>query len=153
MSYIRTLLAWGVLPLSRDADGLFYIPSSLGQNLFWLEFLCIYNFMTPTYFRFKLRKPFTPTYRCLPVYKGISCNHFVYIAGTSGSVKLGSDRVTGSLVGETWVLSQVASYQRLWKWHLIPPCLTLSNIWYVSRVKWSNPEKGVAPSSTPWCSS
>ena len=35
---------------------------------------------------------------------------------------------------------------------MIPPCLTLSNIRYVSRVKWSNPGKGVAPSSTPWCS-
>ena len=33
------------------------------------------------------------------------------------------------------------------------PCLTLSNIRYVSRVKWNNPGKGVAPSPTPWCSS
>ena len=39
------------------------------------------------------------------------------------------------------------------KWYLIPPCLTLSIIRYVSRVKWSNPEKGVAPSPTPLCSS
>ena len=31
--------------------------------------------------------------------------------------------------------------------------LTLSNIRYVSRVKWSNPRKGVAPSLTPRCSS
>ena len=46
---------------------------------------------------------------------------------------------------ETCVQSQVTSYQRLLKWHLIPPCLTLSNIRYVSRVKWSNPGKGVAP--------
>ena len=37
------------------------------------------------------------------------------------------------IVRETWLQSQVASYQRLWKWHLIPPCLTLSNIWYTSR--------------------
>ncbi len=37
------------------------------------------------------------------------------------------------------------------KWYLMPPCLTLSNIRYVSRVKWSNPGKGVAPSPTPWC--
>ena len=44
-------------------------------------------------------------------------------------------------------------YQRLLKWYLIPLCLTLSNIRYVSRVKWSNSEKGVAPSSTPYCSS
>ena len=54
---------------------------------------------------------------------------------------------------ETWVQSQVASYQKLKKWYLIPPCLTLSNIRYVSRVKWSNPGKGVAPSPTPRCSS
>ena len=33
------------------------------------------------------------------------------------------------------------------------PCLTISNIKYVSRVKWSNQRKGVAPSPTPWCSS
>ena len=51
------------------------------------------------------------------------------------------------------VLSLVASYQRLLKWYLIPPSLTLSNIRYVSRVKMSNPGKGVAPSSTPLCSS
>ena len=57
------------------------------------------------------------------------------------------------MVRETWVQSQVESYKRLLKWHLIPPCLTLSNIRYVSRVKWSNPRKGVAPSPKPWCSS
>ena len=39
------------------------------------------------------------------------------------------------------------------KWYLIPPCLTLGNIRYVSRVKWSNPGKGVVSSPTPWCSS
>ena len=39
------------------------------------------------------------------------------------------------------------------KWYLIPPCLTLSNIRYIFRVKWSNPGKGVAPSATPRCSS
>ena len=37
--------------------------------------------------------------------------------------------------------------------YLIPPCLTLSNVRYVSRVKWSNPGKGVVPSPTPRCSS
>ena len=35
----------------------------------------------------------------------------------------------------------------------MPPCLTLSIIRYGSRVKWSSPGKGVAPSPTPWCSS
>ena len=39
------------------------------------------------------------------------------------------------------------------KWSLIPPCLTLSNIKYVSRIKWSNPGKGVAPFHTLRCSS
>ena len=46
---------------------------------------------------------------------------------------------------ETGVQSQVESYQRLKKWYLISPCLTLNIIRYVSRVKWSNP--------IPWCSS
>ena len=36
---------------------------------------------------------------------------------------------------------------------MIPPCLTLSNVRYISRVKWSNPGKGVAPSLTPRCCS
>ena len=58
-----------------------------------------------------------------------------------------------SMVRETWVQSQVMSYQRLLKWYLIPPCLTLSNIRYASRVKWSNPGNGIAPSPTLWCSS
>ena len=36
---------------------------------------------------------------------------------------------------------------------MIPPCLTLSNIRHATRVKWSNPGKGVAPSPTPRCCS
>ena len=43
--------------------------------------------------------------------------------------------------------------QKLKKWYLLPPCLTLSYIRYVSRVKWSNPEKGAASFRTPQCSS
>ena len=36
---------------------------------------------------------------------------------------------------------------------MIPPCSTLSNIRYISMVKWSNPGKGEVPSLTPRCSS
>ena len=36
---------------------------------------------------------------------------------------------------------------------LLPPCLTLCIIRYVSRVKCRNSGEGVAPSATPWCSS
>ena len=57
------------------------------------------------------------------------------------------------MVPEIWFQCLVVSYRRLLKWYLIPPCLTLSNIRYVSKVKWSNPGKGVAPSSTPRCCS
>ena len=53
---------------------------------------------------------------------------------------------------ETRVQSQVESYQRLKKWYLIPPCLTLSIIRYGSRIKWSNPGKEIVPFPTPWCS-
>ena len=48
------------------------------------------------------------------------------------------------------MVREVKSYQR---WYLIPPCLTLSIMRYVSRVKWSNAGEGVAPSPTPLCSS
>ena len=37
--------------------------------------------------------------------------------------------------------------------YLKPPCWTLSIIRYGSRVKWSNPEKGIEPSLTYLCSS
>ena len=53
------------------------------------------------------------------------------------------------MVWETRVQSQDKSYQRLKKWYLISLCLTLRIIRYVSRVKWNNPENGVAPSPTP----
>ena len=36
-------------------------------------------------------------------------------------------------------------YQRLLKWYMIPPCLTLSNIRYILRVKWSNPGEELCP--------
>ena len=37
------------------------------------------------------------------------------------------------------------------KWYLIPPCLTQHyKVWI--KGKWTNPRKGVVPSSTPWCS-
>ena len=54
---------------------------------------------------------------------------------------------------DTWVQSQVESYQRFKKWYLMPPCLKLSIIRFGSRVKWVNPGKGVVPSPIPWCSS
>ena len=54
---------------------------------------------------------------------------------------------------ETWVQSQVESYRRLKKWYLMPPCWTPRIISYGSKIKWSNPEKGLVPSLTPWCSS
>ena len=57
------------------------------------------------------------------------------------------------MVWETRVQSKVKSYQRLKKWYLISPGLTLSVIRYVSRVKWSNPRKVFAPFLTPQCSS
>ena len=40
------------------------------------------------------------------------------------------------MVRETGVQSQLESYQRLKKWYLMPPCLTLSVIRLGSRVKW-----------------
>ena len=52
-------------------------------------------------------------------------------------------------IRETWVQSQVASYQRRKKMVLDTSGINTQQY----KVKWSNPEKGVAPSSTPRCSS
>ena len=54
---------------------------------------------------------------------------------------------------ETWVQSKVESYQRLKKWYLMPPYLTLSIIRFGSRVNLGNPGKGGTPFPTSWCSS
>ena len=56
------------------------------------------------------------------------------------------------MVLETRVQFQAESHQRLQKRYLMPSYLTLSFLRYRSRVKLSNPAKGVVPSSTPWCS-
>ena len=49
--------------------------------------------------------------------------------------------------------SRSQSYQRLKKWYLMPPCLTLNIIRYGSRIKWNNLVKGVARFPTSGCSS
>ena len=54
---------------------------------------------------------------------------------------------------ENRIQSHVGSYQRLKKWYLLPLCFALSIMRYVSRVKLSNPGKGVALSPTPRYSS
>ena len=81
---------------------------------------------------------------------------------TSGQVDLGlipgrlipkTQKKCSQIIWKTGVQSQIELYQRLKKLYLMPPCLTLSFIRYGSRVKWSNPGKGVTPSPTPQCSS
>ena len=57
------------------------------------------------------------------------------------------------MVWETRVQSLVEPHQRLKKCYLMLACSALSTIRWGSRVKWSNPGNGVAPSPTPWCSS
>ena len=52
-------------------------------------------------------------------------------------------------VGRVIANGHKESYLRLKKWYLIPPCLTLSIIKYISKVKWSNARKRVALSLTP----
>ena len=61
----------------------------------------------------------------------------VWKHGLVGRVFANGPGDLGSIPG--WVIPKTL------KWYLIPPCLTLSNIRYVSRVKWSNPGKGVVP--------
>ena len=105
----------------------------------------------------KLIVAFTPP-RCIANVKGAfgspstTVTNVTFMCGVSNGPL--TKWVEGSpMAWETVIQSYVESYQRLKKWHLMHPCLTLSNIRYVSRGKWSNPGKGVEPSPTPWCSS
>ena len=61
-----------------------------------------------------------------------------------------SDLWCSPMAWETEVQSQVESYQRLKKRYLIPHCLKVSIVRYVSKVKWSNPGKGVPWRSSYW---
>ena len=68
----------------------------------------------------------------------ISCYSPIGLVGrvfANGPVNLGS--IPGRVIPKTL------------KIYLIPPGLTLGSIRYISRVKWSNSEKGVVPSPTP----
>ena len=75
-------------------------------------------------------------------------NYFLYyrLIGLVGRVFANGSGDWGSIPGR--VIAKTFK-----KWYLIPPCLTPSNIRYVSRVKWSNPWKGVSSSPTHRCSS
>ena len=67
--------------------------------------------------------------------------HASHLIGLMGRVFANDPGDLGSILG--------CVIQRLLKWYLIPPCLTLSNIRYVSRVKWRNSGKGVVLSPIP----
>ena len=51
---------------------------------------------------------------------------------------------------ESWVQSQVKSYQKM---VLDASLVNTQHYKIYIKGKWSNPENGVAPSPTPWCSS
>ena len=67
--------------------------------------------------------------------------NFNRLIGLVGRVFVNGPRDLGSIPGR--IIPKT-----LKKWYLIPPCLTLSNIRYISRVKWSNPGKGIPYTST-----
>ena len=76
-------------------------------------YMCTYNFLTPTNFRFNRRGLLTPTHRCLPVYTGASCNRFIYSAGTFGSVK--SQYVTiGGARGVMVIVARIGHEFKSW---------------------------------------
>ena len=59
----------------------------------------------------------------------------------------------GSIPGRVIPKTQKKKKKKKKKWYLISPCLTLNIIRHVSRVKWSNPGKGVTSFATPQCNS
>ena len=71
--------------------------------------------------------------------------HTNWLIGLVGRVFANGPEDLGSIPGRV--------IPKTLKWYLIPPRLTLSHIRYVSRVKWSNLRKEVAPFPTSRCSS
>ncbi len=77
------------------------------------------------------------------VYQNISLFYMILLYSSTGSL---DQQLECSLMArKTGFQSQVKSYQRLKKWYLMPPYLTLSITRYESRVKWSNPGKEQRP--------
>ena len=96
-------------------------------------------------YRDDIKPVFADKHPCYKIY--IKTNLYLSISwliGIEGRVFTNRPGDLGSIPGHLLL-------KTLKKWYLIPPCLTLSSIRYVSRVKWSNPGKRVAPSTTPWC--
>ena len=87
----------------------------------------------------------------LKPYRWVSVTH--WLKSRTVTSKWASSYSSYAIMFKLGVQSQVGSYQKLLKWYLIPLCLTLSIIKYVSRVKQSNPGNGIAPSPTPRCCS
>ena len=89
----------------------------------------------------------------ISIYLSLSLSLSIYIyiyiynrlIGLVGSVFSNSPGELGSIPGRI--------IPKTLEWYLILSFLTLSNMRYVSRVRWRNPRKGVAPSSTPQYSS
>ena len=141
-SYPGHALGGGVLRLCRGAVGVFYSPSRLG-------FLAL---MRNTWNHTTVSKLFVfdrNIWYHMTVYKLFELSIVTWSYNCLLSIIISYLKPYNKLLlmaRETWVQSQVESYQRLKKWYLMPPRWTLSIIRLASRVKWSNPEKGVAPS-------
>ena len=87
------------------------------------------------------------------VFKVLCTYHkiFIYFKSWYDAIGLMSSVHQGS--GRPGFNPRSSHTKDLKRWYLMPPCLTLGIIRYVSRVKWSNPGKGVVHSPTTWCSS
>ena len=112
----------------------FFFVFSHFSLLTWQMFPCQIPFPYPAYIFFYC------LYQCLEVFI------FLHITGS-----LAKWLACSPMARETRVQSQVTSYQRLKRWYMIHPCITLGIMRYVSRVKWSNPGEKVAPSLTLRC--
>ena len=125
------------------------------------------NFVSPSFFQlldFLITYLFTPQYLSLTILHSWNINiknakrrcscpwNFWYVNNSSNN-DISFDFLFANGPGRPGFNSRLRQTKDFKKWYLIPPCLTLSNIRYISRVKWSNPGKGVAPSPTPRCSS
>ena len=118
---------------------IYWSNSCMGENLFFTNHRW-----------FRVYTIHRSTYTLSPILSSIFISKFINVANVLLAYWIGCLPMAREIKGQ----SLVKLYQRLLKKsYLIPPCLTLGIISYGSRVKWSNPGKGVASSPTPQCSS
>ena len=134
LEFFTPVFHWGLSnsKSSQVSRTLLNIPASFNNAVIWLVLIIPLISSSSSFFSWS----FGTVQKHFQIFGKFQV--FIIIVIIFIAVSLAQWLVCSPMAWETRVQSQVKSYQRLKKWYLMPPCLTLKN---VSTVKWSNPGK------------